>query len=446
MPLDSERRHGTPAESGASVAGEPGELADGDTAEARAAWEAKLRGIQAITDRALSSLDPQSMLEALVERVREVLQADTSAVLLLDRPSGHLVARAASGLEEEVQQGVRIPVGRGFAGRIAAQGRPVVLDDVDHTEVVNAILLEKGIRSLMGAPLLVDGQAIGVLHVGTLTPRTFTTQDVDLLQLTADRAALAVQALTSQLDRAAAAALQRSLLPSALPSLPGVQMAARYVPGTGNVGGDWYDVFALPSGELCAVIGDVAGSGLRAAAIMGRVRSALRAYALETSNPADILTRLQAKLQYFEPNAMVTVLCAVFTPDLDRIAFSSAGHLPPVLARPGQRAETVNLTNDLLIGVPDTRGRHVTTIEMPPGGVLCMYTDGLIERRDRPIDYGIGRLTEALTPSDPEVACASVMTALADVGPHSDDLALLIIRRDPAPPGSFPASAEPGEG
>ena len=131
--------------------------------------------------------DPQALLDVLVDRVKEALQADTAAVLLLDRPSGQLVATAASGLEEEVQQEVRIPLGKGFAGRIAAQGRPVILDEVDRTKVVNPILLAKGIRSLMGAPLLAEGTVIGVLHVGTLSPRAFTSHDVDLLQLAADR-------------------------------------------------------------------------------------------------------------------------------------------------------------------------------------------------------------------------------------------------------------------
>ncbi len=406
-------------------------------------WDDKLRGIQSITDRALSGLDPQAMLDALVERVREALQADTAAVLLLDRESGQLIATAASGLEEEVQQGVRIQIGRGFAGRIAAQGRPVILNEVDHTKVVNPILLTKGIRSLMGAPLLADGAVIGVLHVGTLGPRTFSNVDVDLLQLAADRAAMAVQALTAGLDRAAASALQRSLLPAALPSVTGTQMAARYVPGAGNVGGDWYDVLVLPSGELCVVIGDVAGSGLRAAAIMGRVRSALRAYALETSDPADILTRLEHNMHYFEPDVMVTVLCAVFNPCLDRVRISSAGHLPPVLARPGQPAEPVSIVSDLLIGIPVERGRHATTIAFPPGAMLCLYTDGLVERRDRPIDDGIARLSAALSPSEPETACAWVMAAMADSSPHSDDVALLIVRRSPMP-GGEPAAASAG--
>ena len=199
-------------------------------------WAEKIRDIQSITDAALSSLDPRTLLDVLVERVKEALQADTAAVLLLDRESGQLVATAASGLEEEVRQGVRIPVGKGFAGRIAEQARLVIVDHVGHANVVNPILLAKGIRSLMGAPLLADGAVIGVLHVGTLNGRLFTSQDADLLQLAADRAALAVQSLTVQLDRAAAAALQRSLVPSALPAVHGLEMAARYIPGSGNVG------------------------------------------------------------------------------------------------------------------------------------------------------------------------------------------------------------------
>src|SRR5213076_2919679 len=139
-------------------------------------------------------------------------------------------------------------------------------------------------------------------------PRAFTGDDMDLLQLAADRAALAVQALTAKLDRAATRTLQLSLLPSALPAVGGLEMAARYVPGTGKVGGDWYDVFPLPSGGVCAVIGDVAGTGLQAAVIMGRIRSALRAYALEAADPADVLDRLDRKMRHFEPDAMATVL------------------------------------------------------------------------------------------------------------------------------------------
>lgn len=133
--------------------------------------------------------------------------------------------------------------------------------------------------------------------------------------MAADRAALAVQSLRSREDQAAALALQRSLVPSALPAVRGTEVAARYVPGSGRVGGDWYDVFVLPSGELGMVVGDVAGSGLGAAVIMGRIRSAPRAYALEFPGPADVLVKLDQKMQYFEEgDVMATVSYAVLDP------------------------------------------------------------------------------------------------------------------------------------
>lgn len=391
----------------------------------------KLRDIQSITDAALSALDPQTLLNVLAERAREALQADIAAVLLLDRASGHLVATATSGLEEEVQPGVRIPVGRGFAGRIAAQLRPVILPEVNRSNVVNPILVDKGIRSLVGAPLMADGVVVGVLHVGRLSSQPFTSADADLLQLAADRAALAVQALTARLDRAAAAALQRSLVPSALPTARGLDMAARFVPGRGQVGGDWYDVFALPSGSICAVLGDVAGTGLNAAVIMGRMRSALRAYALETDDPGDVLDRLNRKMYHFEPDVMATVLCAMISPALDQIQLSCAGHPPPVLACPGRPAQLVDVAADLPIGMISPRQRRVRTVGFPPGAALCLYTDGLVERRDRPIDDGIARLRAATPAADPDVACGSVMAAMAGYIPHTDDVALLILRRQP---------------
>jgi phosphoserine phosphatase RsbU/P len=172
----------------------------------RAGLEDRLRDIQSITDAAMSRLDDHGLLAELLERTKVILQADTAAALLLDPSAGQLVATAAAGLEEEVRQGVRIPVGRGFAGRIAAERQPVILDHVDHSTVLNPILLEKGIRALMGVPLIAGGKVIGVLHVGSLTGRTFTSEDIELLELAADRAAAAVASLLAQEDRIAAEA------------------------------------------------------------------------------------------------------------------------------------------------------------------------------------------------------------------------------------------------
>jgi phosphoserine phosphatase RsbU/P len=391
--------------------------------------EARLRDIQSITDTALSRLDDRELLSELLVRIRGALQADTAAVLLLDSSSGQLVATAAAGLEEEVRQGVRIPVGRGFAGRIAAGCQPVILDRVDHTTVLNPILWSKGIQSMMGVPMVAEGTVIGVLHVGSLTRRLFTSDDVELLQLAADRAAAAVRSVAAQADRVAATALQRSLVPSALPAVAGTEMAARYVPGSGAVGGDWYDVFTLPSGQLCVTVGDVAGSGLAAAVIMGRMRSSLRSYALETTDPAEVLGRLDRKMQHFEPGALATVLYAVIAPGLDRMHVASAGHFPPVIARPGRSAELAGVRRGLMIGVAPDVQRPVSTVPVPPGALLCFYTDGLVERPGELIDDGLARLCRAVTAQFPGTACAAVMGALVGSEPARDDIALLMIRR-----------------
>jgi len=396
--------------------------------------EGRLRDIRSVTDAALSYLGADDLLAELLARVKEILDADTVAVLLLDSSGRQLIATAASGLEEEVRQGVRIPVGQGFAGRIAAVRRPVILDHVDHGNVLNPILLDKGIQSLVGVPLLVHGAVIGVLHVGTVRDRVFTADDAALLQLAADRAALAVQSLRSREDRAAAAALQRSLLPSALPVVTGVEAAARYVPGEGQVGGDWYDVFPLPWGELGVVVGDVAGSGLPGAVVMGRMRSALRAYALEYPDPADVLRKLDQKMQYFEGEVMATVSYAVLDAASGQLRISSAGHFPPVIAAPGQRGALAEIAVDPPIGVTDAPCRHVTTLDLAPGAVMCFFTDGLVERRDEPIDDGISRLCAAVVPGPPENICISVMGALVGSGHPGDDIALLALRWQREPP------------
>jgi serine phosphatase RsbU (regulator of sigma subunit) len=232
-------------------------------------------------------------------------------------------------------------------------------------------------------------------------------------------------------DQIAVEALQRSLIPSALPAVAGAEMAGRYVPGSGVVGGDWYDVFTLPSGELCIVMGDVAGSGLPAAVIMGRMRSALRAYALDTPDPAEVLRRLDRKVQHFEPGALATVLYAVFDPALGRVRVCMAGHFPPVIALPGQPAEVASIPAGPMIGVSPAASRHVTTLPVPAGALLCVFTDGLIERPGQLIDDGLERLRRIVAAQPPEAVCAEVMGELVGSEPARDDIALLVIRRRP---------------
>jgi phosphoserine phosphatase RsbU/P len=418
------------------VAGDP---------DARGLAADRLRDIESLTDAALSRLDGQGLLNALVERVKNVLQADTAAVLLLDERAGQLVATAASGIEEEVRQGVRIPLGTGFAGRVAASREPVILTTVDRTTVRNPLLMDRGIRSLLGVPLLASGKVIGVLHVGSLSGRPFSQHDTELLQLAADRAALALRSLMSRDDALAAVTLQRSLLPTALPAVPGLGLAARYVTGSGAVGGDWYDVFVLPDGTVAIVVGDVAGSGLEAAVIMSRMRSALRAYVLQTADPATALRMLDRTIQYFEPNAMATVLYGRYTPPTGEFTVSSAGHLPPVLAVPGGQSGPLPVHPDPPIGTADDPRRRSVTILIPPGALLCCFTDGLVERRGQVLDQGMDKLAAVLakviaagpggmTKPAEEDACAEIMRALVGNTPAQDDIAVLVLSR---PPGTL---------
>jgi len=167
----------------------------------------RVQRLQSVTDAALAHLQLDQLLNALLERTKQILEVDTCAILLLDEATDELVARAAIGIEEEVEQGVRIPVGGGFAGRIASTKQPVILDDVDHAHVLNPILREKGVKSMVGVPLVVEGATRGVLHVGSLRPRTFSADEVELLQLVGDRAALAIE--HARLFEAERAARQR---------------------------------------------------------------------------------------------------------------------------------------------------------------------------------------------------------------------------------------------
>ena len=391
--------------------------------------EERLRWLEAVTDAGLAQLTVDRLLDELLDKVRELMAVDTAAVLLLDPSRQFLVATAARGIEEEVHQGVRIPLGRGFAGRIAQERHWVAIDHVDHSNVLNPILREKGIASLLGVPLLAGGSVLGVLHVGTLTPRTFTEQDAQLLQMVADRAATAAQSRMSRAERAAAAVLQRTLLPAQPPDIPGLEFASRYVPGhRGQVGGDWYDVFALPSGAVCLVVGDVVGHGLQAAQSMSQIRAVLRSTALRTEDPAELLTRLDEHVQYFLPDTMATALCGILNPAATTLHTSSAGHLPPILAAPHDVATILTIPVDLPLGVKSGRPRHSIHAPLPRGFVLCFYTDGLVERRGVVVDDNIEKLRRTVTVQASEAVCIDVMQQLVGPATPEDDVAVLVAR------------------
>ncbi|MPY80693.1 MAG: SpoIIE family protein phosphatase [Actinophytocola sp.] len=394
--------------------------------------EDRLRRIESVTDTALAHVELEDLLRELLERIRDLLDVDTAMALMNESGAGVLVPTAAVGFNQDLRVAARVPIGHGFAGSIAAKKRPVVLDQVDETTVVNAQLWRQGLRSLLGVPMLAEGHMVGVLHVGSMTERQFTDDDVHLLQVAADRIALATQATRSRTERAAATALQRSLMPSELPNLPNIDLAASYIPGGDvGVGGDWYDLFILPSGKLGIVIGDVVGSGLRAAVIMGRLRSALRAYALETCDPAVVLAKLDRKVSHFEPNAMATVSYALFDPETNTLDISLAGHPPPVYAYPGQPAVLLDADTDVPIGTHlSTAPRRTSQLAITPGAVACFYTDGLVERKDTTVDKGLHRLCGAVHTADSaDVACTHILDTLLTGTEPIDDIAVAVLHR-----------------
>ncbi|MDP8943328.1 MAG: SpoIIE family protein phosphatase [Actinomycetota bacterium] len=398
-----------------------------------AVLERRLRDLQKVTDAALAHLTLDDLLEELLGRIVEVVGTDTAAILMLDERRQELVARAARGLEEEVERGVRIPLGRGFAGRVAAERRAIAIPELEHAEVLNPLLREKGVRSLLGVPLLVEGQVIGVLHVGTLTPREFSDEDASLLRLVAERAALAIEhARLYEREHRIAESLQRSLLPDRLPEIPGTAVAARYVPARREteVGGDWYDVIPLKECLVGVAIGDVAGHGLPAAALMGQLRSALRAYALEGHSPSAVVERLNRLMRRLGDKRMATVLYAIFDVEAGALRFANAGHLPPLLVEADGVAAFIEQARAEPLGVLDYARYAEEEVALGDGATLVLCTDGLVERRSEALDEGLARLRDTVLdgPQAPEALCDHVLAAAVPREGGDDDVALLVLQ------------------
>jgi anti-sigma regulatory factor (Ser/Thr protein kinase)/putative methionine-R-sulfoxide reductase with GAF domain len=406
-------------------------------ASAEHAPSEQVRGLFQLSDPALSELGLEELLNELLLRTRDALLVDTVAILLLDEESRQLVARAAKGIEEEVEQGVRIPIGRGFAGRIAAERAAIFIADVDHADILNPILREKGIRSLLGVPLIVEGKLIGVLHVGSLTPREFGERDLALLQVAAARAAPGIERarLSSALDHEhqVARLLQRSLLPERPVETVGISIATRYLPARDEVGGDWYDVFELPHGMIGVVIGDVVGHGIRAAALMGRLRTALHAYAIQGHGPARTLDLVDRFVQSMAEDAMATAAYAILDPETGAVQYASAAHLPPILVSGGV-ASSIEVEPAPPLGSFPYGSCTEHQLQLASGETLVLYTDGLVERPGTPLDQSIQALTDILaTTTSADSACRAAVLEFVPPEGLRDDVAIIAVENGEIP-------------
>jgi serine phosphatase RsbU (regulator of sigma subunit) len=372
----------------------------------------------------------ETPLTKALTQIRGDFGVDTVAVLLLDSAGIYLDTYAAVGIELTVRERVRVPMGRGFAGHIAKDRTPIAIEQVDETNVVNAILRRHGVQSLLGVPLLSATGVIGVLHVGSLARRRFDEEETRRLEEAAREVSEVILEEFSDEERLATVALQRSLLPSRLPAVPGLEMAARYLHAAGDLGGDWYDVFRLPGDRLGLVMGDVAGHGFPAAVIMGRLRSALRAYSLEYANPAQVLHHLDVKIQHFEPGVFATVLYAVAEAPYSHLMVSSAGHPAPLVLEASGELRISPVPPDLPMGTLAAHPRRTTVIDVPSDGSIVLYTDGLVERRPPATYRGeLERLVGMRPTADADGICGQIVDAMFRDSPVEDDTAILVMKR-----------------
>ena len=243
--------------------------------------------------------------------------------------------------------------------------------------------------------------------------------------------------------------LQRSLLPERLPLVEGVELAARYVPGAGGtaVGGDWYDVLERPDGRVALVVGDVVGHGLRAAASMGQLRNAFRAYGMVEGSPAEVVARINRLVMSGVEQVMATVLYLVLDRESYEVTFSAAGHPPPLVIAP-EGPRFLDGGRSVPIGAADPAVFREATAVLPPGSTLMLYTDGLVERRDTPLDERFNELAAATGGEDTNLPdlCDRVLARVLGDGDPRDDVALLAVRPLPAAGKqiSLTLPAEPG--
>jgi PAS domain S-box-containing protein len=326
-------------------------------------------------------------------------------------------------------------------------GRPSLLPDVPSSLVTDVLTTAKerdlarttAIRSMLAVPLHGPEGTIGALAFAYAgSGRRYGDDDVPIAEEIARRVAPALEnAFRFEREQATAEILQRSLLPEELPAIEDVELTARYLPGTSGVkiGGDWYDVVDMGPGRVVLAIGDVVGHGVRAAAAMGKLRHTLQLFAYEGLTPSRILERLNAYVCADASGDMATLLVMVYSQETGTLRFASAGHPPPLVREPDGALTYLPGGRGMPLGASSSAEYVEDHVQLRPGSVLVMYTDGLVERRREALDVGFLRLGEALAhaPEELDPIADHLLDALLESGGPRDDVALLVTRPRPAP-------------
>ncbi|WP_030690120.1 SpoIIE family protein phosphatase [Streptomyces globisporus] len=292
---------------------------------------------------------------------------------------------------------------------------------------------QSGARAFL--PLIASGRPVGSCILGFDSPRGFSPEERTVLTALAGLIAQALErAQRYDTESAVARGLQDALLPHRLPVREGVETVGRYLPGTQgmDVGGDWYDVIETGQGQLALVIGDVQGHGVAAAATMGQLRSAVRAFALGGHRPQDVIRGTNRLLIDLDPGQFASCCYVLYDPETGDARAVRAGHPQPLLRMPDGTARQVELAGGMVLGVDGRASYPVTRLRLAPGAVLALFTDGLVERPGQDIDEGIGRLRRAFAATGslplPETADRLIREARAATS-RPDDIALLLAAR-----------------
>lgn len=397
----------------------------------------RLRQIQTITDATLAGLGVDDLVGLLLPKIRDALGTDSATLLLVDRTGSLLIEHSTVGAETDGDE-VPVPIGRGIAGKIASTVTPIVAEDLSTYEVERPWLTRQ-MRSLMGVPLIYRGKVRGVIHVATRTPRQFTPDDIHVAELAANRIAAALERGALYDSQASMALeLQRSLLPSTLPTIDGVELAALYRPYSPEheVGGDFYDIFPHGEGTWGVVVGDVSGKGPRAAAIMGLAAHTVRAIARYESKPSAVLTALNDVLlreERVNEEQFCTACDMRLKTDHDRlrITLCSAGHPLPMVVRADGSVAQAGEPGTLLGSFHDPE-LHDVALDLGPGDAVVAFTDGLVERRETGLHDGQRDLAELLS-SCGGFSADGIVTlierSLIDEAEIEDDVAVFVIRK-----------------
>ena len=381
---------------------------------------------------------------AAVDLLDDVLQGRRAHVL----PTGPVVIRALAVKADHPTEALRAADPPGHVARYAADrlvtqcvhtGRPVIVRHVEdqdlpriaRDEEAATLLARAGVHSYLAVPLTARGEVIGALDLKrTRNPLPFSDDDLVLARELAARAAVQIDnARWYQSARTTAVTLQRSLLPGSPPSTVGLEVASRYQPAdaASEVGGDWFDLISLEGDRTALVVGDVMGSGISAAATMGRLRTATSTLASLQMEPARLLEHLD-KITAGLDHYIATCIYAVYDPHLRQVQIANAGHLPPALVRAEGPSELLDLPTGAPLGVGGV-AFSTTTVPFEPGDQLVLYTDGLVETRQHSLDERLATFLGLLDdPSRPlEALCDRLLRTLRRPDNH-DDVALLVAR------------------